>query len=379
MKIPFNKPFIIGKELEYIEATIKHGRSSGDGVYTKKCQDHLEKRYGFNKVLLTTSCTDALEMAALLCEINPGDEVIMPAFTFVSCANAFALRGAKVIFCDINAISLTISTKEIEEKINERTKAIVIVHYAGVACEMDRITRLAKQHNLFLIEDAAHAIEGTFKGKALGTFGDFATLSFHETKNITCGEGGALIINNTNYVERAEIIRDKGTNRAQFFRREIGKYEWVDLGSSFLPSDITAAFLFAQLEKTDTIQKKRVEVWENYYSQLSSLGKKGLIKLPTLPDHSKLNGSIFYMICKTESERNALIDHLEKEEIRAVFHYLPLQKSPFYLKTHNNISLPVTEDITKRIIRLPLYFSITSKEQQEVIDAILAFFNQAPV
>ena len=373
--IPFNKPFIIGNELKYIEDAVKSGKISGDGIFTKKCQDFFQAKYSFPKVLLTTSCTDALEMAAILCDIKEGDEVIVPSYTFVSSANAFALRGAKIIFADSYSDNPNVDPESIEKLITPKTKAIVPVHYAGVACDMEKIMNLAKMYNLFVIEDAAQAIDSyyTFSNgtkKALGSIGHFAAFSFHETKNIIAGEGGMLVINHPEYFERAEIIREKGTNRSAFFRGEVNKYGWVDIGSSFLPSEIIAAFLFAQLEHLDTIQQKRKQIWEHYYNSLQNLEKEGFIKLPKIPNYATNNGHMFYIVCNSYEERSSLINHMKSKEIHPVFHYLSLNKSEYYLKNNDLFEMPNSDKFTDCLLRLPFYYELSAEEQYKIIDTI---------
>ena len=373
--IPFNKPFIIGNELKYIEDAVKSGKISGDGIFTKKCQDFFQAKYSFPKVLLTTSCTDALEMAAILCDIKEGDEVIVPSYTFVSSANAFALRGAKIIFADSYSDNPNVDPESIEKLITPKTKAIVPVHYAGIACDMEKILNLAKMHNLFVIEDAAQAIDSyyTFSNgtkKALGSIGHFAAFSFHETKNIIAGEGGMLVINHPEYFERAEIIREKGTNRSAFFRGEVNKYGWVDFGSSFLPSEIIAAFLFAQLEHLDTIQQKRKQIWEHYYNSLQNLEKEGFIKLPKIPNYATNNGHMFYIVCNSYEERSSLINHMKSKEIHPVFHYLSLNKSEYYLKNNDLFEMPNSDKFTDCLLRLPFYYELSAEEQYKIIDTI---------
>ena len=373
--IPFKKPFIIGNELKYIEDAVKSGKISGDGIFTKKCQDFFQAKYSFPKVLLTTSCTDALEMAAILCDIKEGDEVIVPSYTFVSSANAFALRGAKIIFADSYSDNPNVNPDSIEKLITNKTKAIVPVHYAGVACDMEKIMDIAKEHNLFVIEDAAQAIDSyyTFSDgtkKALGSIGHFSAFSFHETKNIIAGEGGMLVINHPEYFERAEIIREKGTNRSAFFRGEVNKYGWVDIGSSFLPSEIIAAFLFAQLEHLDTIQQKRKQIWEHYYNSLQNLEKEGFIKLPKIPNYATNNGHMFYIVCNSYEERSSLINHMKSKEIHPVFHYLSLNKSEYYLKNNDLFEMPNSDKFTDCLLRLPFYYELSAEEQYKIIDTI---------
>jgi dTDP-4-amino-4,6-dideoxygalactose transaminase len=375
MKIPFNKPCFIGKELDYISQAVKSGKISGDGIFTKKCHDFFESTYGFRKVLLTTSCTDALEMAAILLDIKEGDEVIMPSYTFVSTANAFVLRGAKIVFIDSCSNHPNMDVTKIESLINPKTKAIIAVHYAGVACDMDVIMELAKTHNLFVVEDAAQSIHSFYKGKPLGSIGHFAAFSFHETKNVSSGEGGMLVINDAQFINRAEIIREKGTNRSQFFRGEINKYDWVDIGSSFLPSDINAAFLYAQLENVDKIQKKRMSIWTRYYDGLKSLENSKKVILPKIPDYATNNAHIFYLICNSENERTKLIEHLKADDILAVFHYLSLHKSPYYKAFNDNKELIQADFYTNRLVRLPLFYDLSARQQNRIINSIRRFYN----
>jgi len=322
VKIPFNKPYFTGKETDYIKESVASGKISGDGLFTKKCHRFFESRYGFRKTLLTTSCTDALEMAAILCDVGPGDEVIAPSFTFVSTVNAFVLRGARIVFADSEASTPNIDVAGIEALITPRTKVIVPVHYAGIACDMDVILRLARKHHLWVVEDAAQAIESFYKGKPLGSLGNLGTFSFHETKNVISGEGGMLAVNDPGLLARAEIIWEKGTNRPAFFRGEVDKYGWVDIGSSFLPSDIIAAFLYAQLENIDAIQSRRKRIWELYHEELSPLETRGIVKMPRIPEYATNNGHMFYLVCADIVQRNRLIDHLKQHGILAVFHYL---------------------------------------------------------
>ena len=376
MKIPFNKPFFIGNETKYISQAVRSGKISGDGIFTKKCHDFFENIYGFKKVLLTTSCTAALEMAAILIDINLGDEVIMPSFTFVSTANAFVLRGAKIIFVDSANQTPNMDVESIEPLISKKTKAIIAVHYAGIACDMDPIMELAKKHNLFVVEDAAQAIEGFYKGKRLGSIGHLAAFSFHETKNIISGEGGMLVINDDQFTKRAEIIREKGTNRSQFFRGEITKYDWVDIGSSFLPSDITAAFLFAQLENIEKIQIKRLKIWNRYYHSFKTLQDTKQLMIPHIPDYSKSNGHLFYLICHSKTERDELIRRLGLEGVLAVFHYRALHDSPFYKKEGENFKLKNAELYTDNLVRLPLFFDLKTKEQFLIIKTVIDFFKK---
>ncbi|WP_334125076.1 dTDP-4-amino-4,6-dideoxygalactose transaminase [Empedobacter brevis] len=380
MTIPFNKPFIIGNELKYIEEAVNSGKISGDGLFTKKCQNYFQEKYDFPKVLLTTSCTDALEMAAILCDIKEGDEVIVPSYTFVSSANAFALRGAKIIFVDSYTDNPNIDPKEIEKHITSKTKVIVPVHYAGVACDMEAIMNLAKQHNIFVVEDAAQAIDSyyTFADgtkKALGSIGHFAAFSFHETKNIIAGEGGMLVVNDEKYFERAEIIREKGTNRSAFFRGEVNKYGWVDLGSSFLPSEIISAFLYAQLEKLEKIQIKRIDIWNRYAEGLAELVNIGKIQLPIIPNYATNNAHMFYIICKNYNERTALIKYLKEKDIHPVFHYLSLNKSEYFLKNNPEINIPNSDHFTDCLLRLPFYYDLSIDIQKLIIKEIKLFFD----
>jgi dTDP-4-amino-4,6-dideoxygalactose transaminase len=375
MKIPFNKPCFIGKELDYISQAVKSGKISGDGIFTKKCHDFFESKYGFKKVLLTTSCTDALEMAAILIDVKEGDEVIMPSYTFVSTANAFVIRGAKIVFVDSGIDNPNMDVSKIEVLITPKTKAIVAVHYAGMACDMDVIMTLANKYKLFVIEDAAQSIHSYYKGKPLGSIGHFAAFSFHETKNVSSGEGGMLVINDAQFINRAEIIREKGTNRSQFFRGEINKYDWVDIGSSFLPSDINAAFLYAQLENVDKIQKKRMSIWTRYYDGLKSLENSKKVILPKIPDYATNNAHIFYLICNSENERTKLIEHLKADDILAVFHYLSLHKSPYYKAFNDNKELIQADFYTNRLVRLPLFYDLSARQQNRIINSIRRFYN----
>ncbi|MBJ2174575.1 dTDP-4-amino-4,6-dideoxygalactose transaminase [Aureibaculum sp. A20] len=372
--IPFNKPYLTGKETTYIEDAVTSGKISGNGIFTKKCQFFFEKKYGFNKTLLTTSCTDALEMASILINIKAGDEVIMPSYTFVSTANAFVLRGANIIFADSKEEHPNIDETKIEGLITPKTKAIVVVHYAGHACEMDTIMAIALKHNLFVIEDAAQAIDSFYKGKALGSIGHLATFSFHETKNIISGEGGLLVINDEQFGDRAEIIWEKGTNRSAFFRGDVDKYGWVDVGSSFLPSDIISAFLYAQLENLLDIQQKRKAIWNTYYEQLKPLEKKGLVKLPKVPENSTNNAHMFYLVCNSNEDRKGLIKHLKANHIHAVFHYLSLHKSPFYIDKYEGEKLVNTDNFSEVLLRLPLYYELSRNMQEKIIQKINEYF-----
>lgn len=372
--IDFNKPYLTGKETEYIQKAVKFGKISGDGKFTGLCQNFFEKKYGFKKVLLTTSCTDALEMAAILLDIKEGDEIIAPSFTFVSTVNAFVLRGAKIIFVDSRKDNPNMNEEAIEKLITSKTKVIVPVHYAGVACDMNKIMALANKYNLFVVEDAAQAIDSYYGDIPLGSIGHLATFSFHETKNIISGEGGMLVINDKRFVERAEIIREKGTNRAGFFRGEVAKYGWVDIGSSFLPSDIIAAFLFAQIENLDDIQNKRKLIWNNYYTALKPLEDSGHVRLPKIPKYSYNNAHLFYIICKSKLERASLIHYLKQENINAVFHYQSLHKSEYYLRNHQEQQLPISDIYTDCLLRIPFYYRISDKDQKRVISCINKYY-----
>lgn len=358
MNIPFNKPFLSGKELQYIEEALKTGKISGNGEFSQKCHVFFEEKYDFNKVLLTTSCTDALEMCAILADIEPGDEVIIPSFTFVSSALAFVRQRAKIVFVDSLPDNPNLDSSLIEPLITSKTKAIVVVHYAGVACDMDSIMAIAAKYNLIVIEDAAQAIDSFYKGKALGSIGHLAAFSFHETKNIIAGEGGLLVINDPRFIKRAEIIWEKGTNRAEFFRGEINKYGWVDTGSSFLPSEITAAFLWAQLENMDTIQEKRLQIWHYYYHHLANWAIENNVELMTAPSESTNNAHMFYLVCESVAQRTRLIEHLKQEGVLAVFHYISLHSSPYYKDKHDGRPLMNSDKFTDRLLRLPMFFEL---------------------
>lgn len=374
-KIPFNKPFIIGRELEYITQAVQSGHLSGDGMFTKKCHAWMAQKFGAKKVLLTHSCTAALEMAAILADIQPGDEVIMPSYTFVSTANAFVLRGAVPVWCDIRPDTLNIDEAKIEALITPKTKVIVPVHYAGIGCEMDAIMEIASRHNLLVIEDAAQAVIATYKDRYLGTIGNLGCYSFHETKNFISGEGGALIINDERFIERAEIIREKGTNRSKFFRGQVDKYTWVDIGSSFLPSELVAAFLYAQLEEADKINEKRLSIWNAYYAGLKPLEKAGKLRFPVIPEGCGHNAHMFYVLVADNETRTHLIKHLKDLGILSVFHYVPLHKSPQGRKSGScRMPLPVTERYADRILRLPCFFELDRRSQAGVIKGVLSFF-----
>jgi dTDP-4-amino-4,6-dideoxygalactose transaminase len=366
--IPFNKPYLSGKELEYIADAVSTGKISGDGKYTKLCSQFFEQKYKFKKCLLTTSCTDALELAALLLDIKEGDEVIMPSYTFVSTSNAFVLRGANIIFADSLPNHPNMDETKLEALITPKTKVIVPVHYAGVACNMDVIMDLAKKYNLYVVEDAAQAIDSFYKGKPLGSIGHMAAFSFHETKNIISGEGGMLAINDEKFMERAEIIREKGTNRSKFFRGEVDKYGWVDVGSSFLPSELIAAYLYAQLENLNAIQQKRKLLWDTYNSSLSMLHEA--ISTPHIPDYATNNAHMFFITCKNIEHRTKLINALKSENISAVFHYISLHKSEFYTNKYSGLELANADRYTETLLRLPLYFELEVSQVKRICDII---------
>jgi dTDP-4-amino-4,6-dideoxygalactose transaminase len=372
--IPFNKPFIVGKELYYIAQAVQDHHLAGDGSFTKRCHKWLAEKYSINKVLLTHSCTAALEIAALLLDLKAPDEIIMPSYTFVSTANAFVLRGARIRFVDVRSDTLNLDETLLEEAINEHTKAIVPVHYAGVSCEMDAILEIAKRHKLFVIEDAAQGVNSTYKGQSLGSMGHIGSYSFHETKNFISGEGGALLINDVRFEKRAEILREKGTNRSEFFRGHVDKYTWVDVGSSYLPSELMAAFLYAQLEYADTITVKRRAIFEYYMTGLRLLEKAGHLRLPHIPEHCEHNAHMFYVILNSHDERSKLIEYLRARQILAVFHYVPLHSSPMGKRHGVYESLPVTEDLAARVLRLPCYFQLEREQQDRVIDALGEFY-----
>lgn len=373
-KISFNRPFFAGSEFTYIQDALRRGHVSGDGFYTKRCHDFLEKLTGSKKALLTTSCTHALEMAALLLNIRPGDEVLVPSFTFVSTVNAFVLRGAKPVFIDIRPDTLNLDERKIEEKITSRTRAIVPVHYGGIACEMDAILEIAKEHDLAVVEDNAHGLFGEYKGKPLGSFGCLATQSFHETKNFSCGEGGALLINDEKFVERAEIIREKGTNRSRFFRGQVDKYSWVDVGSSYLPSDVLAAFLFAQLENHERIQSIRQRIWKRYYDGLKEWARQNDVQLPHVPASISPSYHLFSLIFPDSQSRDACIAALAKENIMAVFHYLPLHSSEMGLRFGGKKGdCPITERVSDCLLRLPFHNNLTESEQGRILDVVRGF------
>lgn len=366
--VPFNQPFMVGRELEYIAEAVQSGHLAGDGPFARRCQSWLEEALGARQVLLTHSCTAALEMSAILCRIGPGDEVIMPSFTFVSTANAYLLRGARPVFVEIRPDTLNLDENRVEEAINSRTRAIVPVHYAGVACEMDSLLEIARRHELRVVEDAAQGVRAFYKGRPLGAIGDLGALSFHETKNIISGEGGALVIQDEELAARAEIIREKGTDRARFFRGEVDKYTWVDIGSSFLPSELVAAFLFAQLEGADRIMETRHRIFDTYRKGLEDLEQKSWLRLPAIPPECQHNAHLFYVLLPSEEERDALLVHFKEKGINGVFHYVPLHHSPMGLRLgYTPGDLPVTEEMSLRLVRLPAFFTLTSSQQDRVI------------
>ncbi len=372
--IPFNRPVVVGKEFDYMQQAIANMHISGDGVFTRQCQAFLEQELGIAKALLTASCTDALEMAALLLDIQPGDEVIVPSFTFVSTINAFVLRGARPVFADIRPDTLNLDENQLERLITARTKAIAVVHYAGVACEMDAILDVTARHNLPVVEDNAHGLFGKYRGKYLGTLGCLATQSFHETKNFTCGEGGALLINDPRYVERAEIIREKGTNRSRFFRGQVDKYTWVDVGSSFLLSDILAAFLYAQLEARQEIQAKRRRIWEYYFAHLKDWGEENGVRLPLVPAHCEQPYHMFYLLMPSLEQRQALIEHLKGCGVNSVFHYMPLHLSLMGQRLGCQAGdCPVTEMVSDCLLRLPFHNDLSEADQRHVVETIMAW------
>lgn len=383
MHIPFNKPYLAGSELELIRTAVLSQHISGDGPFTRQCQTFFQNRYRFLRALFTTSCTDALEMSGILLDLKPGDEIILPSYTFVSCANAFQLRGGTLRFADSTPETPNIDPKNIQELITERTKAIVVVHYAGIACEMDEILRLARSNNIPIIEDSAHAIEsyylskrdgGSSKSFSLGTLGSLATFSFHETKNISCGEGGLLAINDPSFIERAEILWHKGTNRSQFSKKKVDKYSWVDIGSSFLGSDMLAAYLWAQLQNLEEIQTKRIRAWERYYTELRILEESGVAKLPIIPDYATVNGHIFYLLTNDLKERDELLKFLNERGVNAVFHYVTLHDSPYFKDRYRGPALSNASRFSETLVRLPLFCDITEEEQDTVIRLTKEFY-----
>ena len=372
-KIPFNRPAIVGNELSYMQEAVRNGHISGDGAFTRRCSEYMERIFSAHKILLTPSCTDALEICALLLDLKEGDEVIAPSYSFVSTVNAFVLRGARPVFVDIRPDTLNMDENHIDAKISSRTKAIVLVHYAGVACEMDQILAIAKKHGVPVVEDAAQAVNSKYKGKRLGTLGSLGTYSFHETKNLSCGEGGALVVNEARYVERAEIIRQKGTNRNQFFRGLTDKYTWCDLGSSYVLSDLLAAFLLAQLEEMQKIHNKRRQIFEWYSERLQALQGAGQVRLPVIPPECETNYHMFYVVFESESVRNRVMDGLKKEGILSVFHFVPLHLSPMGKRLGCAAGdLPVTESFSARLLRLPFFYELTEGQVDEITGRIKA-------
>jgi len=373
-KIPFNKPALIGNELRYIQDAVTSGKISGDGSYTKKCQELIENKFNTGKVLLTTSCTAAMEMAAILFNIQPGDEVILPSYTFVSTASAFILRGAKPVFIDIREDTLNMDERLIENNITDKTRAIIPVHYAGVGCEMETILDIARSRNLWILEDAAQGITSRYQNQHLGTIGDLGAFSFHETKNVICGEGGALLVNNEQLRERAEIIWEKGTNRKKFFRGEVDKYTWIDLGSSYLISDVLAAYLYAQLENLEKIQNKRRQIYEYFNLTLQELEEKGKVRLPIIPENCRSNYHLFYMLLPDQRRRDMLISQLRTAGVHAVFHYVPLHTSPMGKKFGYQLGdLPISEDLSGRLIRLPIFYDLTLREAKFICSRVKKF------
>lgn len=377
IKIPFNKPYIIGKELYYIALAVLSGKISGDGCFTKKCCELLEQRYSARKILLTTSCSAALDISSILTEVKNEDEVILPSYTFTSTANPFLSRGAKIVFADIRQDNLNIDEESVKSLITEKTRVIVPVHYAGVSCEMDAIKELSARYNIIIVEDAAQGMDSRYKDKYLGTIGDIGCYSFHETKNFTCGEGGAIVINNPAFIERAEIIREKGTNRSKFFRGEVDKYTWVDEGSSFLPSELLSAFLYAQLENADLIINRRLNSWNYYYSAFRELEQLQLLRRPIILNDCIHNGHLFYILLNDMKTRDDLMNYLKSRGILAIFHYLPLHLSPIGHKLgYRKGMLPVTENLAEKLLRLPLFFDITFEQQDFIIENIYSFFKK---
>lgn len=373
--IPFNKPFLTGKEAHYMYQAVYTGKLSGNGEFTKKCQKFFEEKYGFKKALLTTSCTDALEMCAILCDVQPGDEVIVPSYTFVSSALAFVRQGAKIIFADSMASNPNIDAEKLEALITPKTKVIVPVHYAGVACDMDRIMEIANKYNILVVEDAAQAIDSYYKGRPLGSIGHMSAFSFHETKNIIAGEGGLLAINDERFIRRSEILWEKGTNRSEFFRGEVNKYGWVDTGSSFLPSEVIAAFLWAQLENMELIQNRRKAIWEHYHEGLKDLEEKGLVRLPEVPSYATNNAHMFYLVCRSLEERTALIKYLKENGVLSVFHYLSLHLSDYYTANNTDIpNLPECDHYADCLVRLPMYYELKDEEVQKIVGLINEFY-----
>ncbi len=374
-KIPFNKPYLTGKEAHYMYQAVYTGKLSGNGVFTQKCQKFFEEKYGFKKTLLTTSCTDALEMCAILCDVGPGDEVIVPSYTFVSSALAFVRQGCKIIFADSMDRNPNIDAEKLESLITPKTKVIVPVHYAGVACDMDKIMEIANKHGLIVVEDAAQAIDSYYKGRPLGTIGHLSAFSFHETKNIISGEGGLLGINDERFIRRSEIIWEKGTNRSEFFRGEVNKYGWCDTGSSFLPSEVISAFLWAQLESLDDIQNKRKNLWRQYYAGLESLAAKGYFRLPDIPSYATNNAHMFYLVCKNLEERSGLIKYLKEHDVLSVFHYLSLHQSEYYTTHYSEIpSLPNCDRYADCLVRLPMFYELKAEQVDYIVNLISNYY-----
>ncbi|MBO4597265.1 MAG: dTDP-4-amino-4,6-dideoxygalactose transaminase [Bacteroidaceae bacterium] len=376
-QIPFNKPFLTGKEAHYMYQAVYTGKLSGNGFFTKKCQKFFEDKYGFKKALLTTSCTDALEMCAILCNVGPGDEVIVPSYTFVSSALAFVRQGCKIVFADSMESNPNIDADKLEALITTRTKVIVPVHYAGVACDMDKIMEIADKHNLLVVEDAAQAIDSYYKGRPLGTIGHLSAFSFHETKNIISGEGGMLGINDERFIRRSEIIWEKGTNRSEFFRGEVNKYGWCDTGSSFLPSEVVSAFLWAQLESMQQIQDKRRLLWNQYFAGLQTLAASGKIRLPQIPGYATNNAHMFYLVCRNLEERTGLIKYLKEHSVLSVFHYLSLHKSEYYTSNYTEIpDLPYCDKYADCIVRMPMFYELTLGQVDYIVGLIKEYFNK---
>ncbi len=374
-KIPFNKPYLTGKEAHYMYQAVYTGKLSGNGVYTQKCQKFFEQKYGFKKTLLTTSCTDALEMCAILCDVGPGDEVIVPSYTFVSSALAFVRQGCKIVFADSMDRNPNIDADKLESLITPKTKVIVPVHYAGVACDMDKIMEIADKHGLIVVEDAAQAIDSYYKGRPLGTIGHLSAFSFHETKNIISGEGGLLGINDDRFIRRSEIIWEKGTNRSEFFRGEVNKYGWCDTGSSFLPSEVISAFLWAQLESLDDIQNKRKQLWRQYYAGLESLAAKGYFRLPDIPSYATNNAHMFYLVCNNLEERSGLIKYLKEHDVLSVFHYLSLHQSEYYTTHYSEIpSLPNCDRYADCLVRLPMFYELKAEQVDYIVNLISNYY-----
>lgn len=373
-RIPFNKPFIVGKELSYVAQTVFEGHTAGDGIFTLKCREWMERVFNSYSALLTHSCTASLEMAAILIDIKPGDEVIVPSYTFVSTANAFVLRGAKIVFCDIEYETLNIDYNLIRSLITNKTRAIVPVHYAGVSCRMNEIMEIAEKYNLIVIEDAAQGFYAKYENRYLGTIGHLGCFSFHETKNLISGEGGALLVNDERFVDRAEIIREKGTNRKMFLEGIVDKYTWVDIGSSYLPSDIIASFFYAQLESVDLITTRRLEIYNRYCEKLQYLEEKSYVKLPTVPNGCKHNAHMFYILIDPIYNRKKVIEHLEKQNIQAVFHYIPLHSSPMGKKVGRFNDMTITNDLSSRVLRLPCYLEMSNEDVDRVCNQLIRFF-----